>query len=83
MRKADISRFKDLPTIGFQPFGDVVINFREHPRWKIPRKIAVIFDETAGSDQEIVEQTVTLARSLGREPMTGPEYRKSLGMKPF
>jgi hypothetical protein len=83
MREADISKFKHLPTIGFQPFGDVVIHFREHPRWKIPRKIAVILDETARSDQEIIEQTVTLARALGREPMTGPEYGKSLGMKPF
>jgi hypothetical protein len=30
-----------------------------------------------------VEKTVALARMLGREPMTGHEYRKSLGMKPF
>jgi 3-keto-5-aminohexanoate cleavage enzyme len=40
-------------------------------------------DEVTKSNKEIVEQTVTLARALGREPMTGPEYRKSLGMKPF
>jgi hypothetical protein len=46
MRKRDISKFKDLPTIGFQPFGDVVINFREHTKWRIPRKIAIILAPT-------------------------------------
>jgi 3-keto-5-aminohexanoate cleavage enzyme len=46
MGKMNLSKYKDLPTIGFQPFGDVVINFREHPKWKIPRKIAVVLAPT-------------------------------------
>ncbi len=46
MGKSDISKYKDLPTIGFQPFSDVVINFREHRKWKIPRKIAIILAPT-------------------------------------
>jgi hypothetical protein len=40
-------------------------------------------DEVTLSNKEIVEQTVTIARMLGREPMTGPEYRKAIGMKPL
>ena len=35
------------------------------------------------SNREIVEHTVAIARALGREPMTGPEYRKAVGMRPF
>jgi 3-keto-5-aminohexanoate cleavage enzyme len=40
-------------------------------------------DDVTLSNKEIVEQTVTIARMLGREPMTGPEYREALGMKPL
>jgi 3-keto-5-aminohexanoate cleavage enzyme len=40
-------------------------------------------DDVTLSNKEIVEQTVTIARMLGREPMTGPEYRNALGMKPL
>jgi uncharacterized protein (DUF849 family) len=40
-------------------------------------------DDVIVSNKEVVEQTVAIARMLGREPMTGHEYRESLGMKPF
>lgn len=33
------------------------------------------------SNREVVEQVVAMARLLGREPMTGAEYRADLGMK--
>ena len=35
------------------------------------------------SNKEIVEQTVSIARLLGREPMNAIEYRKATGMRPF
>lgn len=40
-------------------------------------------DDVIVSNKKVVEQAVAIARMLGREPMTGHEYRESLGMKPF
>ena len=40
-------------------------------------------NELIVSNKEVVEQTVAIARLLGREPMTGPEYREAVGMRPF
>jgi 3-keto-5-aminohexanoate cleavage enzyme len=44
--KIDLSKYKDLPTIGFQPFGKVVMDFSQHPKWDIPSKIAIILAPT-------------------------------------
>jgi len=46
MSKIDISKYKDLPIIGFKPFGDVVMDFSQHPKWDIPSKIAIILAPT-------------------------------------
>ena len=46
MPKIDLSKYKDLPIIGFQPFGEVVIDFTQHAKWDIPPKIAIILAPT-------------------------------------
>ena len=46
MGKIDLSKFKDLPTIGFQPFGKVIMDYGQHPKWKIPPKIGIIVAPT-------------------------------------
>jgi 3-keto-5-aminohexanoate cleavage enzyme len=40
-------------------------------------------DDKIVTCKSAVEQHVTLARLLGREPMTAVEYRKAAGMKPY
>jgi uncharacterized protein (DUF849 family) len=40
-------------------------------------------DEVIRSNKSVVEQTVAIARLLGREPMTGPEYRELAGIRPL
>lgn len=42
MAKIDISKYKDLPVIGFQPFGETIVDFASHPPWDIPDKIGII-----------------------------------------
>lgn len=51
---------------------------KEDTLFKLPHR-----DELISSNKEIVEETVAIARLLGREPMTGPEFREALGMNPF
>ena len=79
MGKIDISKYKDLPTIGFQPFGEVVMDFSQHPRWEIPPKIAIILAPTGAfvtRDQnpnqpytadEIIKEIVGEAQSLVKD----------------
>jgi uncharacterized protein (DUF849 family) len=40
-------------------------------------------DDVITSNREVVEQTIAIARSLGREPMTAVEYREMGGIIPF
>ena len=51
---------------------------KEDTIYRVPHEDRVIV-----SNKEVVEQTVSIARMLSREPMTGPEYREATGMKPF
>ncbi len=51
---------------------------KEDTIYKLPTS-----DDVIVSNKEVVEQTVNIARMLGREPMTGPEYREAVGMRPF
>ena len=51
---------------------------KEDTIYKVPHRNDVIT-----SNRQVVEETVAIARLLGREPMTGPEYREATGMKPF
>ena len=46
--------------------------------YRVPHRNDVIT-----SNKQLVEETVTIARFLGREPMTAVEYREMLGIKPF
>lgn len=46
MAKIDLSKYKDLPIIGFHPYGDVILDFGQHPKWKIPEKFAIILAPT-------------------------------------
>jgi hypothetical protein len=46
MAKIDMTKYKDLPVIGFQPFGEVVIDFTQHAKWDIPPKVAIILTPT-------------------------------------
>jgi 3-keto-5-aminohexanoate cleavage enzyme len=48
---------------------------KEDTIYKLPHS-----DELIVSNKEVVEQTVALARLLGREPMTAEEYRKAIGL---
>jgi len=42
MGKIDMSKYKDIPRIGFVPFGDVVCETTSHPAWDTPKKVAII-----------------------------------------
>lgn len=46
MEKVDLAHYKDLPTIGFIPFGKVIMDISQHPRWEIPPKVAIILAPT-------------------------------------
>ncbi|MGB9885987.1 MAG: 3-keto-5-aminohexanoate cleavage protein [Moorellales bacterium] len=51
---------------------------KEDTIYRLPHRDTVIV-----SNREIVEQTVAVARMLGREPMTAQEYRELTGMRPL
>ena len=34
--KIDFSKYKGLPTLGFQQFGQTVVDMAYHEKWKIP-----------------------------------------------
>jgi 3-keto-5-aminohexanoate cleavage enzyme len=42
MGKIDMSKFKDIPRIGFVPFGEVVCEISSHVAWDTPKKVAII-----------------------------------------
>jgi 3-keto-5-aminohexanoate cleavage enzyme len=42
MAKIDFSKYKDVPTIGFQPFGKIVMDLSDHLPWEIPSEVAII-----------------------------------------
>jgi 3-keto-5-aminohexanoate cleavage enzyme len=42
MAKVDFLKYKDIPTISFQPFSNVIMDLSPHPKWEIPDKVAVI-----------------------------------------
>jgi 3-keto-5-aminohexanoate cleavage enzyme len=46
MAKIDFSKYKNLPTIFFKPFGDMVVDLRDHSLWEVPDKIAIIVAPT-------------------------------------
>jgi 3-keto-5-aminohexanoate cleavage enzyme len=42
MAKVDLTKYKDIPTIGFKPFSDVILDFSQHNKWVIPSKVAIV-----------------------------------------
>ena len=46
MSKVDFSKYRDIPTIGFQPFGDAIMDTVSHPTWEIPDKVGIIVAPT-------------------------------------
>lgn len=48
---------------------------KEDTLWRYPHR-----DELVRSNAEVVSDTVSVARLLGREPMTAVEYRREVGM---
>ena len=51
---------------------------KEDTIYRIPHS-----DDVIVSNKQVVEETVAIARLLGREPMTAAEYRTAFGMKTF
>lgn len=42
MTKMDLSKYKDLPTIGFMPFSEIIVDLSQHKKWDIPPKVAIV-----------------------------------------
>lgn len=42
MPEIDFSKYKDVPTIGFQPFGNSIMDVSSHPPWDIPEKVGIV-----------------------------------------
>jgi 3-keto-5-aminohexanoate cleavage enzyme len=51
---------------------------KEDTVFKVPHK-----DDKIVTCKEVVEEHVTIARILGREPMTAVEYREAVGLPAF
>lgn len=46
MKKSDLSRYKDIPLGGLQPFGSTIMDLSSQNAWLIPDKIAIILAPT-------------------------------------
>lgn len=44
--KIDFSKYKDIPTIGFQPFGDAIMDTVSHAKWDLPEKVGIVVAPT-------------------------------------
>ena len=42
MPTIDFSQYKDVPVIGFQPFGQAIMDVTSHPLWDIPAKVGIV-----------------------------------------
>lgn len=66
MTKIDMSKYKDIPRIGFQPFGDVICETTSHTAWDAPKKVAIVAAPTGAfySKQQNPYQPYTVEEIL-------------------